>query len=273
MAAGCWTVLVGMTRGLGGMLAAAVDLALPQSCPACGGPAAPGRMRDGTDWCAAGCGRPLRCPPRRVALAQEALDSAVGQRVPPVRAICRYAEGVREAIVAGKDRGRADLPPQLGLALAGALRRGRPEQLWLVPAPSRRSAARARGGDPVLAMAVAAARELAAGGIPAGVAPCLHTTGRARDSVGLGPADRVRNLFGRIAFDPAGAPEPGASVVLVDDVVTSGATLLAACATLHAAGVTVRQALAVAAAAPWLLSGWPSRSGEKSTHRPTTGGR
>jgi predicted amidophosphoribosyltransferase len=93
----------------------------------------------------------------------EQVGSAMQEAHVPVWALARYTGPVRAAIVAGKERGRRDLPPTLGLALGRGLVRLRrsgvlPGALWLVPAPSRRSAARARGGDPVTAMARAAAR-------------------------------------------------------------------------------------------------------------------
>jgi predicted amidophosphoribosyltransferase len=122
---------------------------------------------------------------------------------------------------------------------------------WIVPAPSRRSAARRRGGDPVSAMAVAAATTMARVGVAAGVAPCLYTGGRARDSVGLDAGDRVANLAGRIRFRERAGPPRGSPVVLVDDVVTTGATLLASVTALRASGIEVTGLLALAAAAPW----------------------
>ena len=224
----------------------AFDLVLPRPCPGCGGAAS---------WCA-GCAATLDVRPRLVLLPEQTLDAAAGLALPPVRAIARYAGPVRAAILAGKERGRTDLPGLLGVALGRALLRLRamgvlPGDCWIVPAPSRRSAARRRGGDPVTAMAVAAATTMAAAGVAAGVAPCLHTGGRARDSVGLDAAGRVANLAGRIRFSDSAGPPGGAPVVLVDDVVTTGATLLASVTALRAQGVEVTGLLALAAAAPW----------------------
>jgi len=149
--------------------------------------------------------------------------------LPPVWALSRYADPVRSAIVAGKERDRRDLPAHLGVALGRGIARLLLMQLldepcWLVPAPSRRAAARSRGGDPVMSMARAAARQLAGEGRRAGVAPCLVTAGAARDSVGLDAAQRAANLGGRVRWRLAGAPPDGAVVVLVDDVLTTGAT-------------------------------------------------
>ena len=227
-------------------LRTALDLAVPRPCPGCGGP---------EPWCA-GCAATLDARPRLVLLPEQTLDAAAGTVLPPARAITRYAGPVRAAILAGKERGRTDLPGRLGVAIGRALLRLRrmevlPVDCWIVPAPSRRSAARRRGGDPVTTMAVAAAATMAEAGIAAGVAPCLHTGGRARDSVGLDATARVANLAGRIRFRERAGPPGGAAVVLVDDVVTTGATLVASVAALQGQGVEVAGLLALAAAAPW----------------------
>jgi len=126
---------------------------------------------------------------------------------------------------------------------------------WLVPAPTRRAAARRRGGDPVAAMAGSAARTVAAAGWSCGVAPCLWTARGARDSVGLDAAQRAANLAGRIIVDPRATPTPGAAVVLIDDVLTTGATAAVACGALRAAGFRVAGVLTVASVPRWRRAG------------------
>lgn len=226
-----------------------LDLVLPRTCPGCGGP---------DSWCA-GCAVTVEGRPRLVRLPEATLDAASGIGVPPVYAIARYRGPVRAAILAGKERGRTDLPVALGAAVGRALLRLRrigrlPEDVWIVPAPSRRSAARRRGGDPVTAMAAAAAGLMARAGVETGVAPCLFTTGTAQDSVGLDAAARATNLAGRIRFRPAAAPPHRAPVVLLDDVLTTGSTVLAAVLALGGEGIDVCAAVAVATAAPWLAA-------------------
>lgn len=240
------TLPLPLRRFLSAAVHTALDLAIPRPCPGCGGP---------EPWCA-GCAATLDARPRLVLLPEPTLDAAAGAPLPPVRAITRYTGPVRAAILAGKERGRTDLPVRLGEGIGRALLRLRragalPADCWLVPAPSRRAAARRRGGDPVTAMAVAAARTMATAGVAAGVAPCLHTASRARDSVGLDAADRVVNLTDRIRYREQAGPPVGAPVVLVDDVVTTGATLLASVRALQASGIEVAGLLALAAAAPW----------------------
>ncbi len=224
----------------------ALDLVLPRPCPGCGGP---------EPWCP-GCASVLDNRPRLVQLPEATLDAAAGMPLPPARAIARYAGPARAAILAGKERGRTDLPPLLGDAVGRALIRLRrialvPDQVWIVPAPSRRAAGRRRGGDPVTVMARAAARRMVTHGLFAGVSPCLYTAGRARDSVGLDAAARAANLAGRVRFRLSAAPPQGVPVVLLDDVLTTGSTSLAAITALADEGIETAAVLAVATAAPW----------------------
>ncbi|MBD0324332.1 MAG: ComF family protein, partial [Aldersonia sp.] len=102
-----------------------------------------------------------------------------------------------------------------------------------------------RGGDPVTAMARAAARRLPR----CTVAPVLVLAADAHDSVGMSPAARRDNLAGRVqvrasvVFDHVEA-----NVVLVDDVLTTGATAAESVRTLCRAQCPVSGVIVVAAA-------------------------
>ena len=114
-------------------------------------------------------------------------------------ALGRHAGPRRQAVVALKERGRSDLTAPLAHALALGLHRLLnwgilDTPLTVVPAPTRRLAARRRGGDPVTRLAVRAT-----GAHPGiGVAPVLRFRAGVRDSVGLDSAARERNTAGRI---------------------------------------------------------------------------
>ena len=152
---------------------------------------------------------------------------------PPTVAAGAYAGPVRPAVLAFKEHGRAELAGPLGSALAlavAAVLSGVPGPaagpVLLVPVPSSAAAVRRRGRDHVRELADAAGAELRAAGVPARTVRLVgRVRGRAvRDSAGLDAAQRRANLAGRFRALPVVVP-PGSRVVLVDDVVTSGATL------------------------------------------------
>jgi predicted amidophosphoribosyltransferase len=143
-------------------------------------------------------------------------------------------------VVAFKEHGRAELARPLGAALAlavtvllaGLTDTGR-HPVLLVPVPSSAAAVQRRGRDHVRELARSAAAELCAAGVPARPLPVLRRTRGTRDSAGLDTTERRLNLAGRFRVrPPRGGALPAGTVVLVDDVVTSGATLTEAAGTL-----------------------------------------
>ncbi|OBH90849.1 ComF family protein [Mycobacterium sp. E2989] len=209
-----------------------LDLILPLQCGGCGAPS--------TRWCAA-CARELRVAADQPHVVSPRVDPGV-----PVFALGRYAGARRQAILALKEHGRADLVGPLAGALATGVHRllswGMVETpLTLIPAPTRRSAARRRGGDPVTRLV----RTAVAGHPAITVAPALRMRALARDSVGLGTGARERNVAGRVRLRRA---PPATEVLIVDDVVTTGATARESVRILRAAGVRVTAVLTLAAA-------------------------
>jgi predicted amidophosphoribosyltransferase len=73
------------------------------------------------------------------------------------------------------------------------------------------------------------------------VVRALRLTGFARDSVGLSSADRQRNLAGRVRLTRSVT----GPVVVVDDVVTTGATACESVRALQTAGADVHAVLAL----------------------------
>jgi len=204
-----------------------LDLVLPLECGGCGAPS--------TRWCGA-CAKELSVNPDEPRLITPRVDPGV-----PVLSLGRYAGARREAIVAVKEHGRADLIGPLATAMRAGLERlltwgVLDTPLTLVPAPTRRSAARRRGGDPVTRIALAAATE----GVT--VTRALRLKAFTRDSVGLSGAERQHNITGRVRLT---RPVNG-DVLLIDDIVTTGATASESVRVLGAAGAHVVAVLALA---------------------------
>ncbi|KMS77804.1 hypothetical protein ACH49_19240 [Streptomyces leeuwenhoekii] len=106
----------------------------------------------------------------------------------------------------------------------------------LVPVPSARRAVRARGHDPARRIALAAAGELRRSGTPARMLAALRHRRAVADQSGLDSRQRWDNLAGALAVVPGAARLlcGAAAVVLVDDLMTTGASLAEAARAVRA---------------------------------------
>jgi len=193
-----------------------------------------------------GCGLQDRalCDACRVALSAPRATAVACDASPhfPVVAAADYDGEVRTAIIALKSHGRLDA----ARALAGTVRHAVAAALDAVPddrvalrlawVPSTARAMRKRGYDPVAELLRAARlprwRVLVARG--------------ASEQKRLGRSDRMRITEGAERFRARGRIA-GEAFILVDDVATTGATLVAAADSIEAAGGEVAAAVVVAA--------------------------
>lgn len=227
-----------MPRGLWADLA---DLVLPVECAGCRRPR--GRLRHGV--CA-------DCAATLVALRPRAVrpdPAPVG--LPPCVALGDYDGVLRETLLAYKERGRHGLAQPLGglLAEVVAAAVGGVRPVLLVPVPDTAAAARARFGDHLGRLARHAAVRLRRAGWPVRVRRPVRALPRP-DSVGLGGADRVAaaaSAFRLRDWPPVTAADRSGAVVLLDDILTTGATLTAVTRVLGAAGLSPTVAAVLAA--------------------------
>jgi len=142
----------------------------------------------------------------------------------------RYDETVRRIILAFKQKDRTDVARALAAPLANAVRsvvEAAGARVELAPVPSSRVAYRRRGYDPVLVLLRLA-----------GFAPgrVLTVVGNRAQQKKLGTLERFENVSGSMV---AVRTLAGRRFVIVDDVVTTGATISEAARAITAAGGVV----------------------------------
>ncbi len=214
------------------LAAAAADLAWGGACAACGTPG------------------PVVCPDcesRLRSLAPAAVTVRHG--VPPTYARGAYADDLRAVILACKERQGLGLVPVLAELVTGsalALLRDRwvGGPVLVVPVPSARATRAARGFDLTGAMAGSLATFLRRRcELDAQASKALRPVRRAADQAGLTIEQRALNRRSSLVAR-AGRP---AQVLVVDDLITTGATLAEASRALRHAGHRMIGAAVVAA--------------------------
>lgn len=209
------------------LLLPAADLILGAQCAGCGRPALTLcrtcgeaiRPDPAVSW-PQPCPRTLRRPTRVTPIASGA-----------------NVDVLRRVLVAWKEAGNTRLTAVLDHLLAASVvelaRPARP--IVLVPVPTSRRSKRERGCDLVDELARSAVRLLRQVGVDADVSQALAPARVTADQVGLGAAERARNLHGafRLRTDRR---LTGRDVIVVDDILTTGATVAEAVRALGTAG-------------------------------------
>jgi predicted amidophosphoribosyltransferase len=225
-------------------LAGLVDLVLPAGCAGCGAERVP--LRYGV---CAPCAEALESLP-----PGPTTPSPVPPGLPPCTALGAYDGVLRDVLLAYKERGRHGLAVPLGALLAdvvadsvGGARGG----VLLVPVPDTAKAARARHGDHMVRLARRAAARLRRAGWPAAVARPLRAMPRP-DSAELGAVERAAAAESAFQIRAGRVPAlrraaADGTVVVVDDIVTTGVTLAAVSRELGSVDVHVDRVAVLAA--------------------------
>lgn len=205
----------------------------------------------------------LLCPGCRSGLPVRAVRAAPDPRPPGLPQVWSAGphHGVLRALVVGhKEEAHLALRPPLAelLALAvadGARAAALDGRVLLCPVPSRPGAARRRGHDPLRAVVRLAARSLRRAGHDVHAVELLRPGAGARgvrDQGDLGAVERAANVAGTLTVPSpvlarVGRRHRAAWVVVCDDVVTTGSTLVEAARALGAVGLPVPFAATVTA--------------------------
>ena len=213
----------------------ALDLALPPACAGCG--------LEGELLCAA-CRPALEKHLDRPGGVAIGLPAEIPRPLLQLEWCSPFTGPVRAALHALKYAGEQRLAEPLGRAIATRWRHAGAGGDLIVPVPIHASRARERGFDQAILLAVVAAREL---GLPcARILERRWATVRQFDLDRGARAGNVAGAFELIGRAPKELPLSGHWVILVDDVVTTGSTLVACAEPLLEAGAIGVSALTVA---------------------------
>ena len=216
----------------------------------------------------AGCDRPdaVLCPQCRELFAQCRPRALQGSVSGHAYAAAIYQGAARRAILSWKDHDDTELDGPFSEIMTGLLartplcdlarpapqrstpRQSTPQRVLVVPAPSSRASMRGRGRRHMMPLASAVSHELQVLGLDAQAVPALasHTVG-GRSVQQASSAQRARRIGGHITVTRDATVEDR-MVILVDDIITTGATLRQCAQTLQQAGAQVLGALALAEA-------------------------
>ena len=223
-------------------------LAVPVDCVCCGA--------EDRALCSA-CERHIRRltrEPFRAESGAPALMDIRGTVLLPVVAAGVYREELAQALLSFKRHGQHQLKTALGRSLAGAVRAaaGEGPSIALVPVPTSSAAYMKRGFSPVHLLLAEASRQLP--GI--GVVNVLTKTGKeglrlTGGQKGLDRGARAKRVRGSMEVRRRGQGRvEGRRCIIVDDVLTTGATLAEAARALHQAGAIVAGGVVLAATRP-----------------------
>ena len=230
------------------------DLLFPPWCPACGTPMACGTSAPLCPACLETVSwlTPPLCPccGRPHAEGRDRLCGVCLQRAPiydRVRSLFVYEGPIRSLILAWKFQGRQDA----FRALCGLVRARPPETELsepdlILPVPLHISRLRSRGFNQALQLCHYAFPHWRARIHSQGLIRTRPTTPQA----GLDGAARRRNLRGAFALHPRLSIQ-GRSVLLVDDVFTTGTTMTECCQVLEGAGAARLELWSLARVADW----------------------
>jgi ComF family protein len=243
---GRWARFTGALRGVGRVV---LDAALPPLCPACRRPVADDGGLCPDCWSQLSFITPPYCERLGIPFAYDPGPGVLSMQAiadPPAyqraRAAVRYDEIARTLVHALKYGDRLDLAPTLGrwMVQAGAPLLTEADALVPVPLHWRRLWWRRFNQSAALAEVVAARAKLP-------VAHALARVKATRQQVGLAASERALNVQGAFRVpEAARADVKGRRLVIVDDVLTSGATIDACSRVLLRAGAAAVDVLVFA---------------------------
>ena len=206
----------------------------------------------------AGCGRP---GPAVCAECTRCLQGAAKVHHPspappgwiPAHVVADYDGTTRAVMTAWKERGRRDVSVHLAGLLARAIaaavtvfdaegERASRAEIAIVPIPASSAAWRRRGED-VWERVVRQAMKQCPTDARLRVVRALRLARQPQDQAGLTASERRVNLAGALTCVAA----PAGRVIVVDDIITTGATLAEASRALREAGVGSLRTAAIAA--------------------------